>query len=136
FGADAFDAMDNPKLRFVQTDAFRYLTRETRQAREPLDIVISEPSNPWVVGVENLFTRSYYDLVRGSMKPDGIFAQWLQLYEIDERILLSVMHNVTSVFPHARLYVIGKGDAAIIASKSPLSDARVARRFREPAIQA
>src|SRR5471030_895637 len=45
------------------------------------DIIISEPSNPWVSGVSSLFSSEFYHLVPRYLKPGGVLVQWFQLYE-------------------------------------------------------
>src|SRR5262249_15139803 len=42
------------------------------------DLIISEPSNPWLAGVSNLFTREYFRMVREHLTEGGVLAQWLQ----------------------------------------------------------
>lgn len=126
-----FDLARNPKARVVETDAFRYFARQ----QHDFDVIISEPSNPWVVGVENLFTPEFYQLVTRSLAEDGIFFQWLQLYEINGAVLAAAIENVVREFPYTAIFAIGSGDVGIIASHKPLSREHLMRRFAEPAVQ-
>src|SRR6185295_13031237 len=103
-----------PKVSLHHTDGFKFFTR----TRTPLDVVVSEPENPWVAGVENLFTPDFYELVASSLKRDGVFVQWVQLYELSPDLLSMILSNVTQVFPNARLLLIGAADVAIVASMS------------------
>lgn len=70
------------------------------------DLIISEPSNPWVSGVAGLFTREFYALVERKLEPDGMFVQWLQNYEIAESTLASVMKAFGEVFGEYRLFKV------------------------------
>ena len=54
-------------------------------------LIVSEPSNPWVSGVSGLFTTEFYGRLKGYLTPNGIFAQWLHLYEIDDGLVLGVI---------------------------------------------
>ena len=69
---------DHPKVNIIEGDARNYLNISS----ETYDIIISEPSNPWIAGVGSLFTAEFYELAAASLEPDGVFAQWVQLYEL------------------------------------------------------
>ena len=64
------------RSRIVVDDAKTFFS--TR--RQPYDIIVSEPSNPWVSGTASLFSIEFYRLVRQHLSADGLFVQWLQLY--------------------------------------------------------
>src|SRR5262249_50400204 len=55
------------------------------------DVIVSEPSNPWVSGVAGLFSGEFYRLARRHLSEGGIFVQWLQLYEIDVPLVMTVV---------------------------------------------
>src|SRR5262249_48765664 len=44
------------------------------------DLIISEPSNPWLAGVSNLFTQEFFRTARQHLNPGGVLAQWVQTY--------------------------------------------------------
>lgn len=125
-----FQLSTNPKSTIVKTDAFRYFTRGDRT----FDIIISEPSNPWVVGVENLFTPEFYTLATDRLAPDGIFFQWLQIYEMDSSILAAIVRNVADHFEHVSLFVLGPVDVGILASNAPLEHPHLSRRMNDDAV--
>jgi spermidine synthase len=83
------------------------------------DVVISDPSNPWMAGVASLFTVEYYRLVRERLAADGILAQWLQLYSIHPDDVRSVMATLREVFPHVELWATADADLLLIASDRP-----------------
>jgi spermidine synthase len=62
------------------------------------DIIIAEPSNPWVSGVSSLFSTEFYRTVRRHLADDGIFAQWIQLYEFDDQLAASILKALTENF--------------------------------------
>ena len=131
FGEHTYNVHTNPKVKIHQLDAFKYFRRE----REKYDIIISEPTNPWVVGVENLFTPYFYELVKNNLHDDGVMAQWMQIYEMDDAILSTVFHNVLQVFPYAEVYQMHNVDLLILASKKPLRVSTPMKRSREPMSQ-
>ncbi len=91
------------------------------------DIIVSEPPNPWVSGVSSLFTREFYQRIKKHMKPDAVFVQWLQLYEIDINLVATVFNALSSEFSDYLVYASNNGrDMIIIAKKDGrISDAEL-----------
>jgi len=104
-------AYDDPRALNAIDDAKSYFAA----APEPFDIILSEPSNPWVSGVASLFTTEFYQAVARRLAPGGIFAQWLHLYEIDDGLVLSVLAALHPHFPSYEIYQVGPGDVVIVA---------------------
>jgi spermidine synthase len=90
-------------------------------ARERYDLIVSEPSNPFRAGVASLFTREYYEAARDRLTDRGLFLQWVQMYEIDERTLRTVYATVASVFPHVETWEAGASDLILVGSEGPLA---------------
>ena len=86
-------------------------------SRDSFDVVISEPSNPWMSGVSPLFTVEFFELVRSRLKDGGLFCQWIHLYNLAEESLRTVVGGFTDVFPEAALFVLHDGDALLIGAK-------------------
>jgi hypothetical protein len=83
--------------------------------------VTSEPSNPWLTGVSNLFTREFFELGKRKMAPDGVWAQWVHLYGMAPDDLQSLLVTFADVFGHVRLFRIDDSDLILLGSESPLS---------------
>ncbi len=98
------------------------------------DIVVSEPSNPWVSGVSSLFTREFYARIRAHLNRGGLLVQWFQLYEIDPSMLATVMVALGEAFPHYAIYAPSDHDVLIMASDAPVSRAPQAGIFEQPGI--
>jgi spermidine synthase len=79
------------------------------------DVIISEPSNPWVSGVAGLFSTEFYEHVVRHLKPDGMLVQWLQLYEFDVRLVASVMKALSPHFEDYLMIATSQGDIAVLA---------------------
>jgi spermidine synthase len=88
------------------------------------DIIISEPSNPWVSGVSSLFTREYFQLISKHLSTNGILAQWFHLYEMNPELLASVLKALGGVFKEYKVFITGS-DIVILASESRISDTPV-----------
>lgn len=80
------------------------------------DLIISEPSNPWVSGVSSLFTKEFYNQIIKNLASDGIFAQWLQVYQIDKRTMSSIIQSFAKKFPSYHLFAISDYDILLIGS--------------------
>ncbi|WP_187265909.1 spermine synthase [Alkalisalibacterium limincola] len=89
---------------------------------EGFDIIISEPSNPWVSGVASLFTSEFYGLIRTQLREGGLFVQWLQAYEIDQALLMRMVNSLVQEFPHVDVYLTNSADFLFVAGNAPLAD--------------
>jgi predicted membrane-bound spermidine synthase len=109
---------DDPRSEFAMDDARSFFA-----ARGPqFDLIISEPSNPWVSGVASLFTVQFYRQVARSLNAGGVFGQWLQLYESNDELVLTILSAVHRVFPDYVLFQTSSSDLLIVASLTPLPD--------------
>jgi len=111
-------------------DAKSYFSTQRRR----YDIIVSEPSNPWVSGVSSLFTREFYRRIRGHLNPRGLLVQWFQLYEIDVSMLASVMGALGAEFPHYAIYAPSDHDVLIMASDAPIPSAPNPEVFDQPGL--
>lgn len=105
----------DPRSRFVLDDAKSFLA----QGGPPLDLILSEPSNPWVSGVASLFSDEFYGRVSRRLAPGGVFGQWLHLYEINDALILSVLGALHRHFPSYQVYLVHSADMLIVAGRDP-----------------
>lgn len=82
------------------------------------DLIISEPPNPWVSGVANLFTTEFYSQTKQKLTENGIFTQWLQLYEINIKSVASAIKALSKNFKNYALYNTDDNNILIIASNN------------------
>jgi hypothetical protein len=106
---------DDPRSVIVYDDAKSYFAA----SGERFDFIISEPSNPWVSGVASLFSTEFYERVSQYLTEDGVFGQWLHLYEIDDGLVLSVLAAIHHHFPSYAVYQTWNADILIVASNAP-----------------
>ena len=105
--------LDDPRVRLIVGDARTRLWN----ARATFDVVISEPSNPWIAGVNNLFTVDFYRRLRARLAPDGVFCQWVQLYELSPGTVGSLLRAFLEVFPHGHAFLmLHAGDLLLVAT--------------------
>lgn len=123
---------DDPRSEIVIDDAKSFFAA----ARRRYDLILSEPSNPWVSGVSGLFTDEFYQRIRDYLTDDGVLGQWLHLYEISDGLVLSVLAAVHRNFADYVLYVVDNSDILIVATAGDRVSAPDWRVFHHPAIAA
>src|SRR6185369_11126000 len=80
------------------------------------DVIVSEPSNPWMAGIAALFTREFFEAARARLKPDGLVCQWAHTYDISAADLQSIVRTFASVFPQSTMWLVGDGDLLLIGT--------------------
>ena len=124
--------LNDDRLRLVIGDA----RGELRRTVEPYDVIISEPSNPWITGVANLFTRDFFELIASRLAPGGVFAQWFHLYGMSEDSAREVMATFRSVFSH--VVAFNDRDLILLGSDRPITFSldQMTQRFADPGVRA
>ncbi len=107
--------LTNSRSRIYHEDARTVLKLCPKQ----YDVIISEPSNPWMIGVASVFTREFYQLAASRLKPGGVMAQWFHNYEMDDRNVNVVLRTFGSVFPNMEIWDVDFGDIVILGSGQP-----------------
>jgi spermidine synthase len=102
--------LSDPRSRIIVQDGRNHLAL----TREKYDVIISEPSNPWMAGLANLFTRDFFESVRERLRPNGIFVQWIHGYEMDWRTFAMVGRTFTEVFQHGLLMTAKPPDYLLV----------------------
>jgi spermidine synthase len=108
--------LDDARTRLLVNDARGFLSL----GRERFDVIISEPSNPWMTGVASLFTRDFFQQARDQLRPGGIFGQWVQLYQLPPHLFRSVVATFYAVFPHVVIFRTSLADITLVGSETPL----------------
>ena len=110
-------ALDHPRLKLVVGDARQHVLA----TRDRYDVVISEPSNPWMAGVSSLFTRDFFQSVKRRLADGGVFCQWGHLYNMGEDDLATLLVTFRDVFPSAVVFIISEADILIVGADRPLA---------------
>jgi len=104
---------------------------------ETYDLIVSEPSNPWVSGVSGLFSVEFYRHAARYLNEGGLFAQWLQSYEMHADRAASVLKAMDQVFDDYLVVALDQGDVLLVGSRSgkvalpPNAYALLPRRIRD-----
>ncbi|NOY80509.1 MAG: tetratricopeptide repeat protein [Kiritimatiellaeota bacterium] len=91
--------LSDPRSRVLVQDGRVHLEMTDRK----YDVIISEPSNPWMAGMAGLFTREFFQAVRARLNPGGVFAQWIHSYQMDWKTFALAGRTFATVFPRAVL---------------------------------
>lgn len=112
FGPRVERAYTDERSNIIIDDAKSYFSGQ----RGKYDIIISEPSNPWISGVGALFSKEFYKFVPRHLNENGLFVQWVQLYEIDDALLGSILKGLTPAFEDYGAWLSNKSDLLIVAT--------------------
>lgn len=106
------------RLHVINADGRNYLTSTPRK----YDVIMSEPSNPWITGVSNLFTVDHFSAASQRLRRGGIFCQWVQLYELSPENIKTIFRTFASVFPHVVVMAAEdlSSDTVMLGSFDPL----------------
>jgi spermidine synthase len=132
FRAENGGALADRRLDLRVEDARTSLRRDG----PAYDVIVSEPSNPWMAGVGNLFTREFYLQARRRLAPGGMMVQWFHLYEMNDEVFRAALRTYLSVFPHVTLWNVVDTDVLLVGSAEPLAPdfSAMERRFLSPAV--
>jgi spermidine synthase len=125
------DVVHNARVRITVADGRNFLrTRPTRY-----DVIISQPSNPWIGGLASLFSVEFFNLARQRLNPGGVMAQWLQGYNLLPEDMQMVVRTFRSVFPATTVWKTATGDYLLIGrpEPTPLDLGRLRARYESSA---
>jgi spermidine synthase len=115
--ARLFNRWNNDVERDSRTRIYREDARTAlKLSPQKYDVIISEPSNPWMMGVPSVFTREFYQLAASRLKPGGIMTQWFHTYEMDDSTAEVVLRTFGTVFPKMEVWDAGEGDIILLGS--------------------
>jgi spermidine synthase len=135
FSAYNHDIVHSPKAKLIRNDGRNHVLLAKPGT---YDVIISEPPNPWISGVANLFTKDFLEVGKSRLKPGGIWSQWIQLYGMDIRDLKVLLKTVATVYPHVLVFsTIEEADIVLVASESPLAPdmEKLDRLFQWPGVR-
>ncbi len=121
FDVENHHALADPRTRLIVGDGRTHLML----GRESYDVIVSEPSNPWMAGIASLFTREFFEGAKARLAPGGLLCQWAHTYDISRDDLRSIVATFLTAFPDGSMWLVGDADVLLIGSTSPL-DERVA----------
>jgi spermidine synthase len=111
--------LEDPRVRVILDDGRTHLS----YGRDRYDAIISEPSNPWMTGVSDLFTAEFFKAARAALLPGGRLLQWIPAYGLDEAALNSILAALRGEFPYVYGFTIDRQtpDLLVVASMEELT---------------
>jgi spermidine synthase len=109
--------LGDPRVHTVLADGRNFLLTAARR----FDVIISEPSNPWIGGVASLFSREFFLLARDRLRPGGLMLQWLQAYGLTPGDFRMVVRTFRSAFPATTVWSMGRGDFLLLGAAEPVA---------------
>ena len=112
---------------FVQMDRLTVINDDGRNflasTRQQYDVIISEPSNPWITGVSDLFTVDHWRITKQRLRPGGIYCQWVQLYELSPENIKTIYRTFASQFDHVVVLSADdrSSDTVMLGSDQPIT---------------
>ncbi|MBI2211284.1 MAG: fused MFS/spermidine synthase [Deltaproteobacteria bacterium] len=116
--------LEDRRVRLVPTDGRNYIVASPKL----YDVITAEPSNPWIAGIANLYTREFYEVVKSKLKEDGIFAQWFHNYSMSPDDFRMVFRTFGEAFPQVSVWGMKESDFLMLGSKKE-------QVFRYPMLQ-
>lgn len=107
--------LEDPRTRMIIQDGRNHLAL----TRDCYDVIISEPSNPWMAGLANLYSLEFFQLAKRRLAADGLFAQWIQAYEMDWKTFALLGRTFTAAFPRSALVKVGPVDYLLLGFNNP-----------------
>ncbi|MCE9594787.1 MAG: tetratricopeptide repeat protein [Planctomycetes bacterium] len=110
------NAMSDPRLAVFRDDARTFL----RTTPKTYDLILVQPSNPWIAGIGSLFTTDCYREAAARLNPGGAVCAWFHHYEQSDEAIELVMRTLHDVFPHVQIFFSYHSDVIAVASLEPI----------------
>lgn len=123
--------LDDPRVRIVVNDGRNFLLTTART----FDVITADPIHPWFRGAGYLYSTEYFELAAAHLRPGGVVAQWLPIYELTPQDLACIVRTFREHFPHTLLFLTHY-DAELLGSLEPfaIDEADLERRIAVPAV--
>jgi len=105
--------LDDDRIRVRPVDGTLIL----RHDEGAYDLIVSEPSNAWVAGMGELFSRDAFAAARERLNDGGVFAAWFHVYGTDMEIVRSIAATFVDVFPEATLWELVRGQDYMLVGR-------------------
>ena len=134
FGEANGNVLDDPRVSVSINDA----RNELEFSPATYDVVVNEPSNPWMTVASNLFTEEFFRMARTRVRPGGIFSQWIQTYYLPPEDMRSIAAAFHAAFPHVMMFETMNGvDLLLLGSDAPIEfdRGRIERKMAELSVR-
>lgn len=125
--------LDDPRLRLYIDDALAFL----KLTSNTYDVIVSEPSNPWIAGIGNLFTIEFFEECKKRLNHGGVIIQWFHLYEMNDDLMKLVIRTFQRVFPKVTVWQAQTTDIMIAGAdlEAGFDYKRMEETFQKPEVK-
>jgi spermidine synthase len=109
--------LEDSRVRLIVNDVRNFLTLAPDST---YDLVSAQPSNPWLTGASNLFTKEFFELGKRKLRPEGVWVQWLQTYSMGTDDVRSLLATFADVYEHVRVFRVSPADLLVVGSQATL----------------
>ncbi|HEX9974537.1 MAG TPA: fused MFS/spermidine synthase [bacterium] len=109
--------LTDQRVKIHLADARNFLLLTDNQ----YDLIISEPSNPWMSGIANLYTKEFFKIVNNRLKPGGMHCQWIHSYSMKADDFAAIIRTISEVFPYVQLWELMSTDFLILGSNEQIN---------------
>ena len=102
------NVLSDPRTTLIVQDGRAHLGMTDRR----YDVIISEPSNPWMAGLATLFTKDCFTYARDRLTENGMLVQFIHAYQMDWPSFSLVGRTFAEVFPNSMLVATAPSAAA------------------------
>ncbi|WP_254510583.1 fused MFS/spermidine synthase [Anatilimnocola floriformis] len=118
--------VDDSRVEIQANDARRFLRGSGRQ----FDVIVSDLFVPWESHTGYLYTVEHYRAGRASLRPGGLFVQWLPMYQMGPGDFELIANSFAKVFPHTTLWWVRASAnwpvLGLVGSETPIEFAETA----------
>lgn len=129
YGNRVLRAYIDPRSQLHIDDARTFFST----GKKKYDVIVSEPSNPWVSGVSSLFTRQFYSFLAKHLEQNGLLVQWMQTYELSDPLFYTMVAALIEEYPYVEAYLTNTSDVLFVASHAPIGNFD-ASRLQDPSL--
>jgi len=94
--------LQDARTRLIVNDGRFHLSHTP----DKYDVIVSEPSNPWIGGMGLLFTREFFSQARKRLNSGGVMLAWIGIYDLDVDSFRMIARTFIDVFPDATLWEV------------------------------
>lgn len=112
------DILKDRRVRTIIADGRQYL----QASEKKFDVVILEPSNPWIAGIGNLYSREFYRSLKQKLNKGGVVCQWMHGYSMSPYLFRMILRTFLASFPNSMLWWVHGGDYLITGFKNSVPE--------------
>lgn len=131
FGEKTDKVFDDPRSHIHIDDAKAFFS----STKEKYDIIVADPTYPWVSGVAGLFSTEFYRFISTHITPQGLFVQWLHLHDMNVSLIASVIKALSKNFSDYHIYFTNQHFIAIVAGNHRIPEKPGERIFHLPGLK-